>query len=86
MLDTRGVAKRSTAASLFDNASAISVIESMTTNNVVPSPRKAPAKATTTRGRGSARVTRGAGRGAASASKADLSTTVRHSLNNRDFS
>lgn len=79
MLDTRGVTRRSTAASLFDNASAINVIESMTSNNVIPSPRKAPAKATTTRGRGSAR---GAGRGAASASKADLSTTVRNSRNN----
>lgn len=71
MLDTRGVKKRSVTS--IDTATVMSALnsnDSMTSNNVVPSPMKAPAK-TTTRGRGG----RGA-RGGASTSKTSLSTTV----------
>lgn len=74
MLDNRGVKKRSAAS--YDAASTVNSIDSATSSRAQPSPRKAPAKTTTTRGRGAARGGRGAARGGASSSKADLDTTV----------
>lgn len=71
MLDTRGVKKRSVES--LDTVSALnSLNDSVTSNNVVPSPLKAPAKPAT-RGRGS-RGGRGAARGGTT--KTNLSTTV----------